>query len=999
MKTKNVLLKGLFTLLFFSANVVLAQTNISGTVVDSENNEAIPGANVIVVGSNTGAVADFDGNFTLNTSSDLPLTIEVSFIGFSSKRIEVTSADQMIAVSLDYGQNLDEVVISASRRSEKVLDAPASVSILSSRDIENSASVNDPIRNLVNVPGIQIQQQSANTINFEMRAGSGVFGTRAFPILDYRFIQSPASGSFFNFQSGLSNLDIDKIEVVRGAASALYGFGVESGVVHFMSKKAIDKPGTSVELIGGNLSSFSGAIRHAYANDKKTFGYKINAQYKKGNEFSLDPVEDRAWIDQINASTSNGIFQPIIKNNRIDPSQTPSSPILTRSEIDTDGDGDAYMGEYENYSLNGHLEFRPNDNTDAVVSGGWNAGNGLINQAQGPGYAAGNDYWAQARLRSGGFFGQLSYNYNDGGNIDNPFYLYLTAQRIITKRSALEGQLQYNFEAEDFLDSNFTVGIDYRDIGTDTENTVFGINDGNNDYILYGLYGQGTSRLGEKLDLTYALRYDKANFVDKGKVAPRLALVYKADSKNSFRLTYNEAIFGPSALEVYVDFPVQIQAPGIVDVWLSGQASAQNFDASAPIEIIGGQGAVLPADTTQWPLAVPYGAVAGQVLPLLYQGLGANPSFAPLVPLVQNFFSTYVPGGTSGSIQGYNPFNLSSMPTAVGTPSALLGTAKSWELGYKGILGDKFSLGIDVYTYSRTGSTQFTGIGPVFRLNGAEGIPTDLGNQVGSDFISNPVINGAITQAVSAGVTAQVQAGVTASYEAQGIPAEGIPGVAPSIADAVAATAAPIIAQTVPATLAQVEGLIGGAFTSGGLGYINAINPSAVGAIESQRVPQNDVITHISAGYRIFEDITRSHWGSDLSMEYIATENLTFWGNFSWLSQNEWNPGEDNDDGLPFQDFLNAPRFKYRLGMNYFNRDGFMASLSFQHDDEFNSNQGFYSGTVQEKNLVDASLGYKLSNGVKLDLSSTNLFNQKYRAFPNMPVIGRRVNLRATFQL
>ena len=226
MKTKNVLLKGLFTLLFFSANVVLAQTNISGTVVDSENNEAIPGANVIVVGSNTGAVADFDGNFTLNTSSDLPLTIEVSFIGFSSKRIEVTSPDQMIAVSLDYGQNLDEVVISASRRSEKVLDAPASVSILSSRDIENSASVNDPIRNLVNVPGIQIQQQSANTINFEMRAGSGVFGTRAFPILDYRFIQSPASGSFFNFQSGLSNLDIDKIEVVRGAASALYGFGV-----------------------------------------------------------------------------------------------------------------------------------------------------------------------------------------------------------------------------------------------------------------------------------------------------------------------------------------------------------------------------------------------------------------------------------------------------------------------------------------------------------------------------------------------------------------------------------------------------------------------------------------------------------------------------------------------------------------------------------------------------------------------------------------------------
>ena len=106
-----------------------------------------------------------------------------------------------------------------------------------------------------------------------MRAGSGVFGTRTFPILDYRFLQSPASGSFFAFQSGLSNLDIERVEVVRGAASALYGPGVESGVVHFFSKKAIDRPGTSIELIGGNLSTISGAVRHAYANKEKNFWF------------------------------------------------------------------------------------------------------------------------------------------------------------------------------------------------------------------------------------------------------------------------------------------------------------------------------------------------------------------------------------------------------------------------------------------------------------------------------------------------------------------------------------------------------------------------------------------------------------------------------------------------------------------------------------------------------------------------------------------------------
>ena len=1009
MKTKNVLHKGFFALLFFAANLVLAQTSISGKVVDAENQEAIPGANIIVVGSNTGAVADFDGNFTLNTTTELPFTIEVSYVGFSSQSVEVTSADQVIEVALEFGQNLNEVVISASRRSEKILDAPASVSIISSQDLENTANVNDPVRNLINIPGLQFQQQSANSINFEMRAGSGVFGTSVFPILDYRFLQSPASGSFFAFQSGLSNLDIERIEVVRGAASALYGPGVESGVVHFFSKKAIDKPGTSIELIGGNLATTQAAIRHAYANDKKTFGFKINAQYKKGDEFSLDPVEDAGFLAQINGATANGIFQPIVSGNRIDPAQVPSSPILTRSDIDPDGDGNAYMNEYETFMANAHLEFRPNDKTDAVISGGINSGNGLINQAQGPGYAAGNDYWGQARIRSGGFFGQLSYTANDGGSENAPFYLYLTAQRIITKRSALDAQLQYSFDAVNFLDSNFTFGFDYRDIGSDSENTLFGENDGSNDYINYGFYGQGTSRFSDKLDLTYALRYDKLNFVDKGKIAPRIALVFKPNAKNSFRVTYNEAVFGPSALETYVDFPVQIQAPGQLDVWLSGQISAQDFNPNQPIEMVGFQGtplAELPAGTTQLPLAYPYATSASQVLPQLYAGLGASPDFAPLLPLVQNFFNGYVPGGVSGNLVGYNAFNGSAMPQAVGTPSALLGTTTSWEVGYKGLFGDKFAVGLDVYTFARTGSTQFTAIGPTFRLTSYEGIPADLAAQIGSDFASDPIISGAITQAV----TAQVQAGVEAQYTANGIPqaiwATGAPAGAlfpgsPAVAPVAAAVAAVAPAQ-IAATSAQAAGLVGGAFAQGGQGFVDFMNTgasAAVGAIESQRVPQGDNITHISAGYRIFDNVTRSHWGSDLTMEYFASDKLTFWGNASWLSQNEWNPGEENDDDLPFQDFLNAPRFKYRLGMDFTDRKGFLFSLAFQHDDEFNSNQGFYAGTVQAKNLFDASIGYKLTDNIKLDLSSTNLFNQQYRAFPNMPVIGRRVNLRAVFDL
>ena len=76
-------------LLIFSSMTVQSQSRITGSVMDSETQELIPGVNIIVVGSNTGATTDFDGNFILNTSASPPFTLEVSSIGFSTQQIEV----------------------------------------------------------------------------------------------------------------------------------------------------------------------------------------------------------------------------------------------------------------------------------------------------------------------------------------------------------------------------------------------------------------------------------------------------------------------------------------------------------------------------------------------------------------------------------------------------------------------------------------------------------------------------------------------------------------------------------------------------------------------------------------------------------------------------------------------------------------------------------------------------------------------------------------------
>lgn len=984
--TFNFLKIPLSFILFISVmSIGNAQTTLEGNVTASDDQAPLPGASVYIEGTTEGVVSDFDGNFKLTTTQELPFTLVVSYTGFTTKNITVNSASDISTIALEQGGlSLDEVIISASRRPQKIQDAPASVSVVSAKDIVNSAVAVDPMRHLINVPGVQIQQQSANSLNIEMRAGAGVFGTSTFPILDYRYLVTPSAGTLLSYQTGISNIDIQRIEVVRGAASALYGPGVTSGVVHFLTKNPIDYPGTTLELLGGSLETFGVTARHAYASENKKFGYKINMRYMRGNDFELDPVEDAAFI----AAQKTSISQPTILNDRVNPS-APGEELLNFGDLDDNGDGNPLASKYANYSANIHLEFRPTEKTSAFLSSGMANGGGLFFNSQGAGYTQGNDYWAQARVQSGGLFAQAYYNYNDGGDEENPTFLYASGFRQIAKRASLEAQLQYNFDVPSFLDTNFTIGTDYRNTSTDSEHTLYGANDDDDDYIITGVYLQGTSKFGEKVELTYAGRYDKFNFIDEGTFAPRVALVYKPTPKSTFRASYNVATFGPSALEQFIDFPVSIVSPGVLDVWLSGQNQSQGFSDNPVIDLsVPGLPDIPYGDgSPQFPLAYAYGAVAQPTLAALYSGLAASPSAAPLLPMIQGFFSSYLPAGGTGQLVGYNLFNGEPLNQLAETARSEIGKLNSFEVGYKGIIGEKWSVGLDVYTYERKGFTNFTAIGPTFSLQGAN-IATDLGSTISADFAADPTVQATITGAVQAQYTAN---GIPEVIWATGAPADALFPGSPAIAP---------IGAVIDGTVQNLAATIGGAFTTGGTGFENAIAPllSVIGAVETNRVPQGDGITHIPAGYRRFGDAVRSHYGADLSVEYFADDAWSLWGNASWLSQNEWIPGEDNDDGLPFSSYLNAPKFKYRAGVKY-SKAKYRGGLSFQHDDEFNSNQGVFSGLVKKKNLLDVNIGYMINDNVSLDLSASNVFDTKYRAFPSMPVIGRRVILKATIEL
>ena len=945
---------------------VYSQTQISGSVMDSDSMEAIPGVNVIIDGTNIGTVTDFDGNFVINTSQDAPLTLIVSYMGYSAEKVDVTSASQNINVMLSAGQNLEEVIISASRSAQKVTDAPASVSVISSRQIENSAQVAEPSRILVSVPGVQIQQQTANSMNIEMRAGSGVFGTSTYVMRDNRGLITPAAGTFFSFQQGLSNLDLASVEVVRGAAGVLYGPGVTSGVVHFRSKSPIDYTGNAVSMWGGDLNTFGSEFRIARANDDKTFGWKINARVNSGDDFTYD---DEASLAANVGGIKSIIRQPVITNKAVDPLLSQNGPVL----YDFTG-GNSLIDNYSNVAIDTNLEWRPSDDTNYQVSAGMTNGGGLFFQDLGIGYADGSTYWGQVQATMGNWYAQAFIDHNDGGGTDNPTFLYGTGLRQVAKRTTMEAQIQYNFDMPWLFDSEWTVGYDYRNTDSDSEYTLWGRNEDSDDYITNGIYGQGTLTMSEKVDLVVAGRYDQASFISAGEFAPRAALVYKPSEKTTWRLAYNKALSGPSALQMYIDFPVNVPAPGVLDAWLSGQSTAQRFaDPANQVIDLAGIPVDIPVSAAGGglPLAIPYGAVAGASLAGLY-------AQAPtLQPLLTPFFANYAgPSGGSGILAPYDLFEPTQTTGNRNTRTGRFSSVENFELGFTSVIGKKLKISADIYSYVNTGFTNFSAIGDTYALVGSD-IPGDLGAAVAAD--ATAYVTGAITA-----VTTQTYQGLAAQL---GLPYSVV------ASGALAGMGVPSLQTSIAGGVAQTLGGINSAFNAGGAGFVGQLGPlfGAIGAVESDRVPQGDGITHISTGYITQGDAKRSHFGGDLSMDYFANSDLRLWANASWLSQNEWIPGEDNDDDLLNTSYLNAPMWKYRMGVDYTPLSGINFSVSFQHDDKFRSVQGFWNGMVEAKNLVDMSVGYRFSPGMRFDISATNLTDNPYKTYPNLPTIRRRV--------
>ncbi|MFV5690949.1 TonB-dependent receptor [Flavobacterium sp. LT1R49] len=291
----------LFLSLFF-CSLTFAQNSISGIVTDS-NNQPIPGANVKIVGETAGSITDFDGTFTLKSSAKLPYVLTVTSVGYGSQKVTVSSNSQKVTVKLaDEETKLNEIVVSASRTPERVLESPVTIERMSVADIKKTASATfyDGLENLKEV---QMNTSSLSFKSINTRGFATVANTRFMQLVDGMDNSSPLLNFVLGNMIGVSEIDVQSVELLPGASSALYGANAFNGILFMNSKSpftsqgitAYAKYGKTVQDAAGSNDFVDYGVRMAHAFSSKLAG-KVNFTYMHGTDWHATNYDDKTVV-------------------------------------------------------------------------------------------------------------------------------------------------------------------------------------------------------------------------------------------------------------------------------------------------------------------------------------------------------------------------------------------------------------------------------------------------------------------------------------------------------------------------------------------------------------------------------------------------------------------------------------------------------------------------------------------------------------------------------
>lgn len=954
MITKKILLFFLLVLPFVTS-LSLQSQQIIGNVVDEDGNP-VSGASLTIEAIAFETIADFDGNFQIPENVTLPITLTVSALGFATQVVQVyEDTIDNLRIVLQVGQNLDEVIITAGRRVEKIQDAPNSVSVIQTREIANKPVFN-PLMYLEHLAGIDIQRQSGNRVNVNLRGPSGIFTSDTYVMLDYRGIVQTGLNVFSQGSTTLNSLDLERVELVRGPVSSLYGPGIASGVIHFLSRDPFKHPGTEIELGGGNLETLKTQVRHAGTNRQNTFGYKINAGYQQNGEWDLP--------GQLNLFGQPAEFaKPFSKKNT-----------SLRSDLSL------------YFQVNPKLQLTTVAGFTNLVTNFWTD--------RGPAYQDADDFFIQARAKTDNLFVQFVYNSNVN-NPNNKGFLYFTGEEAVIDRTQSEIQIQYNNELRP-INTQYTLGAERRS-GQFRAPVTFGRYDTNDDLIITGAYLQTKTAISPKFDVVLSGRLDHYGYSDEFSFSPNTAIVFKPNSKHTIRASFSQTYITPSAIELYTDFPY-VQTPNL-DIWLYGSKDKISVPENPEVQFF------TPLLPTQRGLDINHATVASIFhqqfeLPIGVPGfdgsvwnfvdatirtfagsLGLNSALVASLPLFSDHMKSDQLLSQLGGLEpitrgvGINRDGDPLQPR--GNDKARLRKEVNFELGWKGIIANRVQLSVDVFNLTGSDFSQIRTITPLVAY------PTVIND------ISRSISDGKLNSTLEAHTLSYV----TNVYNSIGLPLSGLP------AGVLGPNPIPSASQ-VAQLLWSGDGSVGGIknIYLGATQQLSAIIPEngVLGVTISDNNPNHPkpviIDSYTNSG---IDKIT--YTGIDVGAKVLIDPNNSAYVNGSYISQNVWKGKADLGPQAQESDFfgLHKPRLRLRAGYNYNPVKGFNFGLATQFQSEFESLFApLFDGIVESRVLANANVGYN-SKRISVSVNVDNLFGTEYSLFPGMPIVGTRALVTA----
>ena len=302
-------MRTLIILIFFSL-ISIAQTEISGEVISE--GEGIPGVHIGIQETSAGTVTDELGRFSIPVEGLKSVTIVISAIGFKSQKIEVQTRDANdleIELQRDVLQ-LEQVVVSANRQPEKIGVAPVLVSSLSPKLLENTQALS-VAEGLNFSPGLRIENNCQNCGFTQLRM-NGLDGAYTQILINNRPVFSALAGVY-----GLEMIPpnmIDRIEIVRGGGSALYGANAIAGTVNIITKTPEDdyfQAGINQSLISGSSSDRTMSINGSLVSDNRKSGISYYGFHRNRDHWDAngDGISEITQLHQLTGGV-DGFYRP-----------------------------------------------------------------------------------------------------------------------------------------------------------------------------------------------------------------------------------------------------------------------------------------------------------------------------------------------------------------------------------------------------------------------------------------------------------------------------------------------------------------------------------------------------------------------------------------------------------------------------------------------------------------------------------------------------------------